>query len=132
MNCLRCGYCCVAYPVGIIDVRQWNGIPYFTGVLKLGDKECQWLGWDSENASCTVHEVGYYEETPCFSHGQIGLPGADCRMGAYLRKEGKTGKDFVKEFDDNCLDYATDIALGIEQGLTERRLWLPNKCVYSC
>ena len=68
-------------------------------------KECPYLEWDENIAVCKIHGQEFepeghkytWEETPCGQHDQIGEPGADCRMGAFCRRKGYTGKDFIME-----------------------------------
>jgi len=92
MLCLRCGYCCKHYMVVIIDdpekgivegnfvVNEGNGVP------------CKHLRGDKPGEySCAIHDYPWYEDTPCFSHGQIeSSPDNECRLGAYLLKKGET------------------------------------------
>ena len=38
--------------------------------------------------SCAVHDKEWYEDTPCYAHGQIeSSPDRNCRMGEYLLKK---------------------------------------------
>jgi len=91
MKCLRCGYCCIRYAVIIVDdpskgiepdnliVHEGKGIP------------CKHLkGNKPGEYSCAIHNRPYYNETPCFQHGQIERNiDAPCRMGKYVIEKGK-------------------------------------------
>jgi len=54
-----------------------------------GGKKCQHLQGDTPGKySCSIHHYDWYQETPCFQHGQIGREDAECRLGRYtLNKE---------------------------------------------
>ena len=51
-----------------------------------GDGPCKHLeGEKPGKYSCKVHSEPWYNETPCFSHGQIEKsPDEECRMGRYI------------------------------------------------
>lgn len=95
-NCLRCGYCCVAYDVILPD-----------GTYKKGGTICPNLSFNEEGACCSIHgqklaliyngkkHYHSWKNTPCGQHGQIG--DGDCRMGKYLLDKGEDGRDFIKE-----------------------------------
>lgn len=94
MKCVRCGYCCVAYLAILPDGR-----------VKESGVECPFLRWSPDGeAVCEIHgteariegECIPWEETPCGRFDQIGEPGAPCRVGAWLRRQGRTGKEFVR------------------------------------
>ena len=36
--------------------------------------------------SCALHDYPWYDETPCFSHGQIERGNTNCRMGEWILK----------------------------------------------
>lgn len=49
--------------------------------------KCQHLVGDKPGEySCTIHSEPWYEETPCFRHGQIEQGNTECRMGVYQLK----------------------------------------------
>ncbi len=81
MKCLRCGYCCIALSVVIVDDPP-KGI--VEGNLKFNSEErCQHLQGDKIGQfACAVHNESWYKKTPCFSHGQVSVsPDDPCRMG---------------------------------------------------
>jgi len=85
MKCLRCGYCCVQYLVGIIidpdkEVAEDNVVAKESGV------RCRHLVGDTPgNFSCKLHGLKMYKETPCFEFGQIERsPKEVCRMGKFI------------------------------------------------
>jgi len=90
MKCLRCGYCCKTYSVVIVDDPE-KGIQQDNLKARMGDESCQHLEGDKPGEySCAIHDYPWYEETPCFQHGQIEQEDSDCRLGRYiLDKENK-------------------------------------------
>jgi hypothetical protein len=63
----------------------------FKVVGQNGPERCQHLQGDRAGEySCAVHNRPWYQETPCFQHGQIEKNVTDkCRMGAYLMEGRK-------------------------------------------
>jgi len=92
VKCLRCGYCCVKYPVAILDSSSEDGVS-----MKEGGEACKHLSVVTENgvemAHCGIHDVLEYEQTPCAEFDQTGTPGAPCRIG-YAITEGRFGYIF--------------------------------------
>lgn len=99
MKCLRCGYCCVVYAVVLPN-----------GDFKQQMTECEFLEWDEDKATCTIHdqpgtleykgeEIRYkWSETPCGQHGQTeNSPDDECRMGRYMRDRGMSGLTVLEE-----------------------------------
>ena len=100
MKCLRCGYCCTHLFVIIVDdpakgprednliCHEGKGVP------------CKHLrGNKPGEYYCNVHDESWYEETPCFMHGQIeSRPDTLCRVGAYLLEKlnNETKKEKTK------------------------------------
>lgn len=49
---------------------------------------CQHLQGDKLGEySCAIHNEKWYDETPCFSHGQIEQGNTNCRLGEYILKQ---------------------------------------------
>ncbi len=93
MICLRCGYCCTHFWVIIVDDPE-KGIVEENLITHLGqEKPCKHLRGDMPGEySCAIHDKVWYEETPCFSYGQIERSEEDdCRMGRYIlgKKQGE-------------------------------------------
>lgn len=87
MKCLRCGYCCSNYFVIIVDDPE-KGINEDNLICHKGKSECKHLkGSEPGKYSCTIHDYPWYDETPCFSHGQIEQKDSNCRMGEYILKQ---------------------------------------------
>jgi len=82
MKCLRCGYCCHALSVIIVD-DPTKGITEDNLKHHAGGKRCpHLLGNKVGEFSCSLHEKSWYKETPCFAHDQISKSPSDpCRMG---------------------------------------------------
>lgn len=91
MICLRCGHCCFNYEVIIIDDPDIGLDPNNIKEKHTGDR-CQHITGDvCGEYSCSIHDKLWYDQTPCWQHGQI-EKSADthCRMGVYfLKKERK-------------------------------------------
>jgi len=91
MKCLRCGYCCkhlwvvivndpkIGLRIGNLTTHNGKGVP------------CKHLRGDKPGEYwCAIHDLPWYKETPCYSHGQIERSPDDlCRMGEYLLREEK-------------------------------------------
>jgi hypothetical protein len=86
MKCLRCGYCCKNYLVIIVDDPE-KGIKEDNLICHEGKGSCKHLkGSEPGKHSCALHNREWYDETPCFSHGQIEKKNSNCRMGEYILK----------------------------------------------
>lgn len=102
MICLRCGYCCIIHNVAIIKPKVVKEKVFESLSELLYDDfevkemgECPYLSWESDKAICQIHGEPWYEETPCFRHGQIETFVTDkCRMGAYLQKKGVNVREY--------------------------------------
>ena len=90
MICLRCGYCCIQYEVVIVNDPK-KGIAEGNLVAKETGKRCPHLSGDKPGSyGCTIHGEKWYEETPCFSYGQVERDkNSPCRMGEYVLKLGR-------------------------------------------
>lgn len=88
MICLRCGYCCHNYMVIIVDDPD-KGISEGNLIAHMGeDTPCKHLGGDKPGEYfCKIHDKKWYDQTPCFSHGQIERGNTECRMGKYILGE---------------------------------------------
>lgn len=58
---------------------------------------CPHLEWEGEVATCKIHHLDWYVETPCFSHTQIERKDSPCRTGEYLLKKGINFKERLSE-----------------------------------
>jgi len=69
-----------------------KGIAEGNLVVHEGQGPCKHLQGDKPGAySCALHNELWYEETPCFAHGQFEQrPDTPCRMGAYILAKEKT------------------------------------------
>ena len=83
MICLRCGYCCKALTVIIVDDPE-------KGIVEgnLIEKECgtrckHLLGEIPDQFSCAIHDYPWYDETPCNQYIQIERGNQPCRMGVH-------------------------------------------------
>ena len=87
MICLRCGYCCINYPVAILSNPDKNNKIEF----KSGDITCKHLiGETPGEFSCKIHNNKQYKKTPCYSHAQFERKNSNCRLGEYfLQNKGK-------------------------------------------
>lgn len=86
MKCLRCGYCCHKYMVIIVDDPE-KGIVESNLIAHEGNgKPCKHLeGNKPGEYSCKIHDKVWYDETPCFKHGQIErYPNDPCRIGKHI------------------------------------------------
>jgi len=46
---------------------------------------CKHLQKDGDQFSCSIHDKDWYDETPCFSHGQMEKSAeTPCRLGKYM------------------------------------------------
>ncbi len=94
MQCLRCGYCCCFYDVIIIIPAAINDLgeadldnPESFGHKKSGEA-CPHLRWEGDIASCRIHDLPWYSETPCFDFTQIEESiDSPCRLGEYNRSK---------------------------------------------
>jgi hypothetical protein len=85
MICLRCGYCCHNYLVTIIDDPE-KDLSEDNVTVHEGDGPCKHLEGNTPGGySCKVHSKPWYNETPCFNHGQVeSSPNDECRTGKYI------------------------------------------------
>lgn len=89
MKCLRCGRCCLNPLVVVVKpevVKEDLNLETLgeDDFLCLTGQLCPHLKFDSE-ATCSIHHFDWYEDTPCFRHGQIERSIDDeCRTGRYL------------------------------------------------
>ncbi len=93
MICVRCGYCCVHLTVIIIapeyatpNFRMSRVVKEQT-FCKHSGEECPHLSFETDKAICAIHRFKWYEQTPCFSHTQIGAGDAKCRMGVFVKEK---------------------------------------------
>lgn len=84
MICLRSGHCCIHYDVIIVDNPDL-GIVEDNLKHKPTGVKCQHLIGDNPGEhSCAIHDKEWYNETPCFNHGQQEHGNTNCRMGEYV------------------------------------------------
>ena len=94
MKCLRCGYCCVEYDVVIVDDPE-IGPEAENLKYKPSGTRCQHLRGDAIGQySCAIHDYPWYEETPCYGHGQVEQsPDDPCRIGEYMMRKKDASAD---------------------------------------
>lgn len=86
MICLRCGYCCIEYVVGIVNNPEL-GISEDNILPKTSGERCKHLiGPAPGEYSCAIHNYEWYEETPCAEFTQVGKPDSPCRRGEQILK----------------------------------------------
>lgn len=86
MKCLRCGYCCKNYFVPIVD-NPTLGIMQNNLIMHEGDgTPCKHLKGDKPGEyECLIHSYPWYDQTPCYSHGQVeNREDSECRVGRYM------------------------------------------------
>jgi len=76
-GCQRCGYCCVYLSVVIPRVLSDGTMDY---VYKPNDVLCPYLLLEEGQASCTIHDEEFFEETPCHLHNN---PDHDPDLGCW-------------------------------------------------
>ena len=93
MKCLRCGYCCMNLSVIVVDDPQ-EGIIDGNLIPHNGENtKCKHLAGEKPGEyTCNIHNEEWYNETPCYSHGQIEAnTKCNCRMGQYILERGNPG-----------------------------------------
>jgi hypothetical protein len=98
MQCLRCGYCCVAYDVIVmIEVLTPKGRKTLKACHKPSSIRCPRLEGPDERGqfSCKVHDRKEYKSSPCYAYGNpeidpdyAGSEDSPCRIGAHLSAKG--------------------------------------------
>lgn len=88
MKCLRCGHCCIAYDVIILDDAS-RGLVEDNIKHKPSGERCQHLVGDKPGAySCAIHGHPDYDKTPCADFAQVeSSVDDDCRVGVYMLKK---------------------------------------------
>ncbi len=93
MKCKRCGRCCIAYDVMIVDDPK-QGYRLSNFKYKPAGEECQHLVGDKPGEySCGVHDKSWYKKTPCYDFTQIEHCNAECRIGVYTLQKYKEKQD---------------------------------------
>ena len=89
MICLRCGYCCQALHVVIVDDPEKGLKKDNLKAINCLKERCQHLRGDKPGEfSCAIHNKKWYKKTPCARHGQIERSeDTPCRMGEYTMKK---------------------------------------------
>jgi len=105
MKCLRCSYCCIEYDV-IVPLSST------TAAYKPSGKRCWNLSYKNGKAVCKIHNKKFYKGSPCSQHTQIGEPGADCRMGAYILKEDNSILAAIKNNEVAVVDQVYNMVEG--------------------
>jgi len=79
MICLRCGYCCIKYPVAILKGPK-GGVE-----LKSEDSFCKHLtGNKPGEYSCNIHNCVKYKDSPCYDFSQVEEKNSNCRLGQWI------------------------------------------------
>jgi hypothetical protein len=98
MICLRCGQCCVNLDVSIVNpesIRPDGTVYDLPGsmISKPKGQRCPHLICQDGQASCTIHALPCYAETPCQQFEQFGREDDICTFGSYFRTTKKIGED---------------------------------------
>jgi len=93
MICLRCGHCCKAFMVPIVDDPE-KGVAKDNIMMHKGEGEpCKHLRGDKPGEySCAIHDKEWYNGTPCFFYGQVEHGNQECRIGRYMLNILELGK----------------------------------------
>lgn len=84
MKCLRCGYCCIHYTVAILKDANKGPSEKNLQLKETGVRCPHLIGGEVGSLSCAIHDKKYYQDTPCFTHGQIERGNTNCRMGEFV------------------------------------------------
>jgi len=107
MKCLRSGWCCIWLDVIIICpesatedfvVDEGKDEDF---MHKESGKMCPHLQFNDNEAFCSVHNMPWYEDTPCYKYTQIERSEkSPCRMGEHLKKRGRDSREsLLKEIE---------------------------------
>lgn len=93
MICQHCGYCCIMLDVVIIhplyakEDFDLSKVNTNNTLFKVNNQACPHLTFDNGKYLCSIHDMPWYSETPCFSHIQAeATPDTPCRTGIYMLK----------------------------------------------
>jgi hypothetical protein len=100
MRCVRCGFCCYHYVVGIL-VDPKKGITEKNIVAKESNTRCLHLRGDEPGKfSCKLHGLKIYKQTPCYEYGQIERSkSCVCRLGEYVMSKSKDKRMALVKLD---------------------------------
>jgi len=103
MICVHCGYCCIKLCVVTINKEyatetfKLKNLSEENTLVSMSDEACPHVTLDNGKFLCGVHDMPWYKDTPCASHGQIEeSPSSICRMGEYIQKN-KNMQDNLRE-----------------------------------
>jgi len=88
-DCVRCGYCCKALLVVIVDnpdlgIRRDNLICYD------GSSQCKHLVGDTPGEySCAIHDREWCPKTPCAEYNSEEFVDTPCKLGEYIISKHK-------------------------------------------
>lgn len=93
MKCLRCGKCC-SFPVGIVkpefadqfSIDLESDILKKMTVFKNQGEQCPNFKLDGDIASCNIHNMPWFPDTPCGRHGQFEFEDSECRSGKWIKE----------------------------------------------
>jgi hypothetical protein len=84
MQCLKCGYCCIALQVNVIKNPEFP-LSKKNVIHKKGGVPCpHLLGSKPGEHSCAIHNSPWYKYTVCFRYNQHE---PDCIIGYYYMKQ---------------------------------------------
>lgn len=84
MKCVKCGYCCKQLMVMIVDDPS-KGISEDNIIFHDGSKPCKHLiGSEPGKYVCAIHDMPWYDETPCASHNSELFNDIDCKLGLHI------------------------------------------------
>ena len=94
MKCLRCGHCCKNYMVTIVDDPEL-GVSEENLIFHEGNgNPCPHLKGDTPGEYfCAIHDYPWYEEIPCYFHGQIEQEDSECRLGRWVMDQENKKND---------------------------------------
>lgn len=105
MICKRCGQCCIYLDILVVNPRSI--LP--DGSLDRSDPEamiskpagetCPHLTFKASAegmiATCIIHHLPCYKDTPCKRFEQVGPQDSICLLGSYLNEQRRRGEEMV-------------------------------------
>lgn len=89
MICVRCGYCCKSLMAMIVDDPAL-GIIDGNIIVHEGNGPCKHLLGDRPGEyKCAIHDMPWYQETPCSSHNSELFNDRLCMLGCHIIEKFK-------------------------------------------
>lgn len=96
MKCLRCGYCCIEYPVIIIDDLN-RGLTEGNLIAKPEGVRCKHLVVRDRVYHCLAHDYKWYHQMPCAQFSQMeASPDTPCRIGVFMRENPEVRRKIIE------------------------------------